>query len=244
MRVGVYLDGFNLYYGARGICGRGAPGWRWLDLRALSQHLVDGPGKGWKGAHVSRIVYCTARVSGADNPSGQRDQDTYLRALASNRSFDVMAMGTCVSRVATAPLATADSRNRPVLAQPRWPLMVRNSVGADEPAATFMASVARREEKGSDVNVASHLLLDVLERRIEAAIVVSNDSDLALPIQEARKRVPVGTVNPTRSYRAGALAGGAADGVGQHWWHQLTSAQIEASQLPRSVGRLVRPAGW
>lgn len=117
-------------------------------------------------------------------------------------------------------------------------------MGADEPAATFMASVARREEKGSDVNVASHLLLDVLERRIEAAIVVSNDSDLALPIQEARKRVPVGTVNPTRSYRAGALAGGAADGVGQHWWHQLTSAQIEASQLPRSVGRLVRPAGW
>ncbi|HEY7200404.1 MAG TPA: NYN domain-containing protein, partial [Candidatus Dormibacteraeota bacterium] len=31
MRVGVYVDGFNLYYGARGLCGRGTAGWRWLD---------------------------------------------------------------------------------------------------------------------------------------------------------------------------------------------------------------------
>lgn len=244
VRVGVYVDGFNLYYGSRGICGRGAAGWRWLDLRALSRNLVEGPGVGWADAHVSRVVYCTARVSGADNPAGQRDQDTYLRALAAHQSFDVLAMGTYVSRVATAPLATADRRNRPVLTRPMWPLMVRRSDGVDEPAATFMASVARREEKGSDVNVASHLLLDVLERRVDAAIVISNDSDLGFPVEESRKRVSVGTVNPTRSYRAGALAGRADDGVGQHWWHQLTAMQIEACQLPRLVGRLVRPVGW
>ncbi len=24
MQVGVYIDGFNLYYGARGLCGRAA----------------------------------------------------------------------------------------------------------------------------------------------------------------------------------------------------------------------------
>jgi hypothetical protein len=36
VRVGIYVDAFNLYYGARNLCGRGTPGWRWLDIRALA----------------------------------------------------------------------------------------------------------------------------------------------------------------------------------------------------------------
>lgn len=32
MRVGVYVDGFNLCYGGRGLRGKGQPGWRWLDI--------------------------------------------------------------------------------------------------------------------------------------------------------------------------------------------------------------------
>jgi hypothetical protein len=40
VRIGVYIDGFSLYYGARGLCGRGTPGWRWLDLRALAADLA------------------------------------------------------------------------------------------------------------------------------------------------------------------------------------------------------------
>ena len=46
----------------------------------------------------------------------------------------------------------------------------------------MLATVRKREEKGSDVNVATHLLVDVLTGAIDAAIVISNDSDLALPI--------------------------------------------------------------
>ncbi len=59
--------------------------------------------------------------------------------------------------------------------------------------ATFMVSYAYREEEGSDVNVASHLLLDLLEQTIDAAVVISNDSDLRFPIEQARLRIPVGT---------------------------------------------------
>lgn len=107
-----------------------------------------------------------------------------------------------------------------------------------------MASVARREEKGSDVNVASHLLIDVLEQRVDAVVVVSNDSDLEFPVREARKRVAVGLVNPTKGYPAGRLNGDASDGVGGHWWHQLTDLDVRASQLPTNVGKLSRPAEW
>src|SRR5262249_43393886 len=78
--VGVYVDGFNLYYGARSLAGRGTPGWRWLDLRALATDLV-GRRSSWPGAEVSRVVYCTARIDAVSNPSGQADQDVYLKAL-------------------------------------------------------------------------------------------------------------------------------------------------------------------
>jgi hypothetical protein len=61
VRTGVYVDGFNLYYGARALCGRGTPGWRWLDLRGLAADLVGRPA-GWAGAEVVRVVYCTARI--------------------------------------------------------------------------------------------------------------------------------------------------------------------------------------
>ncbi len=45
------------------------------------------------------------------------------------------------------------------------------------------------EEKGSDVNLASYLLLDGFEDAYEMAVVVSNDSDLQLPITMVRDRL-------------------------------------------------------
>jgi len=243
MRIGVYVDGFNLYYGARGLCTRSTPGWRWLDLRRLADAIVARR-SAWGGSTIDRVVYCTARISGASNTSGQRDQDVYLRALQRSGSVDEFAMGNYVSRVSSAPLAVADRKARPVLTLPSWPMMIQHRDGRPHPDAVFMASVARREEKGSDVNVASHLLLDVLERRVDAAVVISNDSDLAFPIAQARERVPVGTVNPTKNYRAGKLGGTPLDGVGGHWWYQLTAGDVKGAQLPDRVGTLTKPAGW
>lgn len=244
MRVGVYVDGFNLYYGAKFIMGgSGRPGWRWLDLRRLSANLV-AQRSAWQGASVDRVVYCTARISGTSNPGGAHDQDTYLRALKQHGSVDLCEEGVYVNRVASAPLARRDAKGRPVLVTPDWPIMVQDPAGAAMPDARFIVSVARREEKGSDVNVASHLLIDIFEQRIDAAVVISNDSDLALPIRHARQRVPVGLVNPTSHYRAGALGGTPGEGAGAHWWYQLAGGDLTAAQLPDPVGKLTKPAGW
>lgn len=244
MRVGVYIDGFNLYYGARGICGRSTAGWRWLDLRSLADSLLTQVSP-WSGAATERVVYCTARISGAGNPVGQREQDVYLRALTANSSVDDIAMGNYVTRTTTAPLATAGKNNRPILTTPSWPIMIQDGAGGDVAGAIFMASVARREEKGSDVNVASHLLIDVLTSKVDAAIVISNDSDLCFPVRYARSFVPVGLVNPTKGYTAGRLSGDPGEGVGGHWWYQLTEADLKANQLPTTVGgKIVKPAAW
>lgn len=190
------------------------------------------------------MVYCTARVSGANNSTSARDQDVYLRALWAAGAVDVIEYGTYVNRVASAPLATKGRRGAPVLASSDWPIMVQDTHGQAVPQARFMVSVARREEKGSDVNVASHLLLDLLNRRIDAAVVVSNDSDLAYPVGQARDLVPVGLVNPTRGFPAGALNDQPHRGVGRHWWYQLTSDDLTAAQLAPVVGRYRRPEGW
>lgn len=162
MRVGVYIDGFNLYYGGRGLCGRSAPGWRWLDLRSLATDLVTSHSQ-WPGPLITKITYCTARVSGASNPVGQREQDVYL------------------------------------------------------------------------------ILTDV----VDAAVVISNDSDLAFPVSYSRERVPIGLVNPTNGYRAGKLAGNPGDGVGNHWWYQMASSDWHAHQMPSAVGpRIIKPKDW
>jgi Protein of unknown function (DUF3995)/NYN domain len=73
MRANVYVDGFNLYYGAL----KGTP-YKWLDLEALSRRVIPG-------YEIQRIRYFTARISPQPDDAGARArQFAYLRALAAN----------------------------------------------------------------------------------------------------------------------------------------------------------------
>ncbi|WP_026425166.1 NYN domain-containing protein [Actinokineospora inagensis] len=243
MRVGIYVDGYNLYYGGRHACGRSTPGWRWLDVRALAEALVAEQAHLWPGAAVERVVYCTARIDGGANPSGAADQDVYLKALRASRSVDHIEFGNYISKVIKRPLATATRRGKPVLVQPTWPIMIQTA-GVAQPAATFMASVGTWEEKGSDVNVASHLLVDILTNVVDAAVVISNDSDLRMPVHEAWQRVPVGIVNPGSGYTAGDLSRAPTSGAGRHWWRSLTAPDYTGHQLPDPAVTYTKPLDW
>jgi uncharacterized LabA/DUF88 family protein len=70
VRVAVYVDGFNLYFGLRAKYGRK---FRWLDLQALSASLLR------RGQSLEFVRYFTARVR-ADAEGEQRQSD-YLDAL-------------------------------------------------------------------------------------------------------------------------------------------------------------------
>jgi uncharacterized LabA/DUF88 family protein len=119
--------------------------------------------------------------------------------------------------------------------------MVKDAARNDVPDARFVVSHLHREEKGSDVNVATHLLADVLQQRVDAIVVVSNDSDLKLPISLAREHVPVGLVTP-----AGRLAGDLAfdrdGGVGSHWQALLDERAFRAHQLRMASSGHSRPS--
>ena len=171
-------------------------------------------------------------------------QRIYVAALEANCSFDRLEKGRFTARWKTGLLATRDDNGRPVIHTSQWPLMVQDSTGQKVRDARFMVSYLREEEKATDVNVASHLLFDVLTSRMEAAIVISNDSDLRFPIWLARQRVPVGVVNPSTNRLAGDLAGKPDDGVGGHWWYRLVADDFLSCQLPETVRNYRRPQGW
>lgn len=52
-----------------------------------------------------------------------------------------------------------------------------------------MVRVLRSEEKGTDVNLAAHLVHDAHRNRFEAAAVISNDSNLKEAVRIVRREV-------------------------------------------------------
>jgi NYN domain-containing protein len=103
--------------------------------------------------------------------------------------------------------------------------------------------VLKTEEKGSDVNLASLMLLDAFRSDCEVAVVVSNDSDLCLPIEIARHElaIKVGVVNPhPASRRSRALE---AD-----FFRQIRRGALRTSQLPAQLkdahGIIHKPPSW
>jgi len=248
MRVNVYVDGFNLYRGGAEIAGRSTVGWKWLDIRSMAGAIAADE---WPNeAHsIERLVYCTARVNPTPmDPDLPKRQETFINALRASGSADWIEYGLFLDKVKTRPLALRGrgKKKKPVLVTSAPPVVVKDANDQPVQNAVFMVTVADREEKGSDVNVATHLLLDALQTpaAMDAAIVISNDSDLKLPVAQARLRMPLGIVNPGRGYTAGALHHDPATDVPGQWERQLTFADFSAHQLPDPVGAYAKPAGW
>jgi len=103
------------------------------------------------------------------------------------------------------------------------------------------------EEKGSDVNLASFLLVDGYNKDYEQALVISNDSDLELPIRLVRENLnlPVGVVNPNvnpNQYTPRELSDAAT------FTRRLRTNTLRNSQFPPKLtdahGTITKPAGW
>ena len=123
---------------------------------------------------IHRICYFTALLDARlDDPSQPQRQQVYLRALATLPGFDAY-YGTFRSGTKRRPLA------EPVMGLPTH-VLVRDS-----------------EEKGSDVNLATRLLVDGFNKEYDQAVVVSNDADFASAMRYVRDNLGlrVVLVNP------------------------------------------------
>lgn len=216
-KTNVYVDGFNLYYGAL----KGTP-YKWLDLEALAKTLMPNE-------TIQTIRYFSARVSGVRDPAAPARQGKYLRAL---RTFPriTIHLGTFLSNDVAMHLAP------PPATGPVPHLMYLR------PDGKRYAWVTKTEEKGSDVNLATSLLLDAFNKDCELAVVISNDSDLMEPIRLVRQMFhPVGIVNPHQVPSA-ELRRAAS------WQIPLFASHIKACQLPDKLtdgrGEFEKPPDW
>jgi uncharacterized LabA/DUF88 family protein len=141
-RTSVYVDGFNLYYGAL----KGTP-YRWFDFVTAVAQLLP------LDHEVMAVKYFTARAKPTKrDPRVAERQNVYLRALSTTHSH----------------LRIIEGRFLIILGE-------------------------KPSEKGSDVNLAIHLVNDAWLNVYDVAVVVSNDADLAGAIsmvtQERKKPV-------------------------------------------------------
>lgn len=78
MRTIVYIDGFNLYYGACRAEGR-----KWLDLAVLCSRLLPND-------EIVEIAYCTANIKKDHGDPGKQDrQRIYHRALKTIPNLEI-----------------------------------------------------------------------------------------------------------------------------------------------------------
>ena len=207
MRTFVYVDGFNLYYGALK-----RTSWKWLDLVALFKTVLQ------QHHDILKVKYFTARVSGvpSDQSKPQR-QDVYLRALQRFRPEVEVHFGHFLRHRVRAPLAQ--------------PLGGRHT-----------AEVVKTEEKGSDVNLAVHLLNDGWLDSYDCGVVVSNDSDIAEAMRLVREQhgkriglVTPGTRKPSQQLKKHA-----------DFVRHIRANGLRHSQLPDPIpGTNIRkPAAW
>ncbi|HEV2235857.1 MAG TPA: NYN domain-containing protein [Ktedonobacterales bacterium] len=222
-KTNVYVDGFNLYYAIR----RYRPCCKWLDLSALCQRVLTG-------YDIHRIRYFTARIqtrSGEQEPG--RRQLVYLRALRTIPNLTIHE-GRFLTSEKWSVLV-----NRPDNSIMEMPGILEYHKANGVP----MAYVIKVEEKGSDVNLATHLLLDAFHHDFEAAVVISNDSDLVEPVRVVQRefKVPVGVLNPHRS-TSFALQQAAT------FYRPLRQGPMHASQFPPVLrvgkGTVRQPEKW
>ena len=170
---------------------------------------------------IGKISYFTARLDArASNPRQPRRQLMYLRALGTLPDVEIY-YGEFRSGVKRRPLA--------------------------EPAPGLPGHVLVRdsEEKGSDVNLATRLLVDGFSGEYEQAVVVSNDGDFAGAIRYVRDGLGlrVTLVNPDATRKSPRELSAAATYAKTLWKSHLRRS-LFPDTLTDNVGTIRKPAGW
>ena len=165
---------------------------------------------------IHQIKYFTALVNPRAKDRDQRTrQQTYLRALHTIPNLEVI-FGHFLTHEVMMPLA---------------------------PPQKGYVKVIKTEEKGSDVNLALHLLSDGYKNVYDVAAVVSNDSDLLSPIQFVNKELgkPVGILNPQKHPSRVLIANTT---FVKNIRKNVLAKSLFTETLTDAKGTFSKPSGW
>lgn len=170
-----------------------------------------------RGHEIEKIKYFTAHVSARPgDPDIPTRQQIYLRALRTIPRLEII-LGQFIQNRVQLPVADSHPRR--------------------------FETVIRTEEKGSDVNLACHLLHDAHMARYDAGVVISDDSDLAEALRLVRRElgltVGILTSNERPSRR-----------LHQHatFYKRIRRSVLQISQFPDTMrdphGTFYKPPTW
>ena len=169
---------------------------------------------------LHRIRYCTAHISAREDEIDPANrQQAYLRAISTLPTVTIH-LGRFLTKTVRMPLA------------------------APLPGGPKTVEVIKTEEKGSDVNLASHLVADAFRSDAEAFVLISNDSDLMEPLRIVRYELHkvVGLLNPQARQSRALLR------CKPTFVKQIRPGVASVSQLPNQLedkyGAIGRPAEW
>lgn len=170
-------------------------------------------------SQIVGVKYFAARVKGQPGDPGLPGrQELYFRALRTLPGVEII-LGHFLESVKTLPVASSPT------ARPEF------------------VKVRSMEEKGSDVNMAVHLVHDGHRATYDVAVLVTNDSDLAEAVRIVRADLglPVGILCPRR--RPSVVLKDRAT-----FLKQIRPGVLAASQFPDSLydakGAFSKPATW
>ena len=192
---------------------------KWVDLGEMCRRLLPR-------RDIRKIRYFTSRVNAFphDRQAPAR-QDIYLRALRTVSNLTIYE-----GRFASRPRDL-----------PRYPFVYNDPNRPPE-----HVRVMRTEEKRSVVNLATLLLFDCFNDEYDEAVVISNDSDLTLPIEivvnEFKKDVLVINPQPKGKVSQELVAAATAN------YNRINRKVITESQFPAelrdSKGIIRKPSSW
>jgi uncharacterized LabA/DUF88 family protein len=189
---------------------------KWLDLKVFCQLHLESSNV------IERIKYYTADVSAKIDPTSPARQRTYLNALMTLPEIEIIK-GNFLFGEKTA-----------VLVDPRHIRLL----------GTDRVRVHKVEEKGSDVNIAAHLVLDSCRNVFDVAVIISNDTDLVEPLRIATQELgkTVGLICPAPKAHTSLVRYAS-------FVRHVSKPRLHQAQFPPAVyasdGRVFqKPQGW
>lgn len=220
MRTIAYIDGFNLYFG----CLKESE-YKWLDLVKLCERIAFEHNP---NTDLVQVKFFTADVKANLSRHGQaaqHSQHNYHRALQSLYPSPQLEI-------------IKGYHSEQVTTQPPY------QEGDKRPRHGEVVKVWRIEEKQTDVNIAINMCCDAIEKRCDAMLVFSNDSDLVPAIEIVKAYQPASDVGVIIPRREGVprLHNRNLSAIADWTRDAILTRELAECQLPRLVPTSKKPA--
>ena len=222
----VYIDGFNLYHSLKD-----TP-YKWLNMEELVNSVLDSSLN-----NIIKIKYFTANAPFSE--SAQR-QDLYLRTVDTLQKIEIV-YGKFKKRhikirknhIEKLSILRGDSKQLKDIKS-----VLRGTI----------VQFPTHEEKETDVNIATHIIYDCCKENIDAIVLLSNDTDLKLPLWFARKKLKkkVIVITPTEKKKGSIVSMKAHQDLQKisNKTLSLTENHLKNSQFPDVVNGISKPKSW